>query len=334
MTPTPTLPIKKRVAVLMGGQSTEHDVSLNSGAMIVENLDRTQYEVFRVKISREGLWSFDGGVAVATYLGLQQLVEHKIDIVVLALHGQFGEDGVIQGALRLAGIRFTGSDVVGSAVAMDKALSMDILEADGLKVGEFVEAGREEAKDAGLWARLRADLSVPFVVKPNDGGSSVGASIVTEEKDFGPAVDAALQGSVSKRVIFQEYLQGKELTCAVLEEDGRPQALPVTEIVPKTQKFFDYEAKYTKGASDEITPARISPQLTKKVQAAAVQAHTLLRCRGYSRADIIAVGEDLYVLEVNTLPGMTKTSLLPQAAAATGMDFSQLLDRIISEGLR
>lgn len=354
-----------RVAVVMGGPSTEHDVSINSGLQVLAHLDRGRYDVLPITITREGRWlsgsapeqrSLEsrpdgsapapsaepaGADAPGAHGALDRLREEgRLDVVFLALHGAYGEDGCIQGLLRLAGVPFTGSGVLASALAMDKVKAKEIYAAHGIPVARqavvhrraWLAASADERRRLGAAALERAGL--PCVVKPVVGGSSVATEIVREGASLEPAVSAALE--VDERCLVEEHVAGTELTCGVLgggpHEDA--QALPLTEIVPVEGAFFDFRAKYTKGASREITPARVDAAATALVQSLAVKAHEALGCEGMSRTDFILRADGTPIaLETNTIPGMTSTSLLPQAAAAAGLTFPALLDRLIASAL-
>lgn len=294
--------MKLRVAVLSGGPSPEHDISLATGKVITRALDRTKYDVREVVIPRTGPWLPDAtGRAFA-------------DVAFLALHGRFGEDGTIQGLLDFAQIPYTGSGVLASALAMDKVRASALLATHRFDVPHEYSS--------------HDDIQFPCVVKPSAAGSSVGISIVRDPNDLDRAISHARE--FDNVVIIQEYIQGSELTCAVLDEgDNKPRALAPTEIIPKSSEFFDYTAKYTRGGSEEVTPARQPADIITRLQDAAVRAHTILGCRGLSRSDFILRDNVLYFLELNTMPGMTETSLYPQAAAAVGLSFPDLLDRII-----
>ena len=260
--------------------------------------------------------------------------EGDIDVVFIALHGPYGEDGTVQGLLELLGIPYTGSGVLASALAMDKLRSRQVLQASGLPVPAWIllDAAQWPAGRAELARRTGRDLGYPCVVKPNAQGSSIGVTIVREEAALDAAVELALgYGTV---VLIEEYLRGTELTCGILEDPdtGVPQALPVIEIVPK-REFFTYEAKY-QGASEEICPARISASHAAKAQDLALRAHTVLGCEGFSRVDLFLCGTDVVVLEVNTIPGLTEGSLIPLAARAAGIEYPELLDQMIAAALR
>jgi D-alanine-D-alanine ligase len=353
---------KLRVAVLMGGASSEHDVSISSGLQVLRSLDPAKYEAIPVEIGRDGSWQIgstpsapslaatsdgsapreEGAVALAPATGLQAGVdvlrgERRIDVAFLALHGARGEDGTMQGLLTLAGIPFTGSGVLASALAMDKVKAKELFALHGIPVArhsvvtrrDFARADDREA----LISRVVAEASVPCVVKPVVGGSSVATHVVLERADLPAALEDAL--SADARALAEERLVGTEVTCGVLGGGAHEDAvaLPVTEIVPASGTFFDYRAKYTKGACTDITPARIPEATAKLVQELSLRAHAALGCEGMSRTDFILRGDVPHALETNTIPGMTPLSLLPQQAAAAGMSFPELLDRLVRSAL-
>ena len=302
----------------MGGPSAEHEVSLLSGEVIYGHLDREKYEVTPVIVTKDGEWP----------IGVDKL-KNEVDIVFIAMHGEYGEDGVVQGLLRDAEIPFTGSDVLASALSMNKILSGRLLASHGLNIPHFIVAHKHEGVSVGL-----EDLDFPVIVKPANRGSSVGVTIVRTEDDLRSALEKAF--GFSRDAIIQEFIPGREVTCAVLDDGlGDAFPLPPTEVIPRLGAMFDYEAKYTPGASDEITPANLHDDAISFIQEVAVITHRAVGASGMSRTDMI-IGEDdvLYVLEINTIPGMTPTSLLPQAAKVHGLTFSDLLDRIIDAGQR
>ena len=305
---------KLTVALLSGGISSEREVSLNSGKQVFAALDKEKYTILRYDPKTD----------------LQRLVADapKIDAALIILHGPFGEDGTVQGLLDLLDIPYQGSGVLGSAVAMNKLMSKQLYQQVGLPVPSYLALKRADTVDpAGISARL----GLPVVIKPVQGGSSVGMSIVRSEKDLPGAIQKAFDYDTA--VLVEAYIDGIEITGGVLGNSD-PEALPLIEIIPdKNHEFFDYEAKYTAGVTQEICPARIDAALTEKARTYAVMAHEVLGCRGYSRTDLMLKGRDLFVLETNTIPGMTATSLFPQAAAAAGLPFGQLLDRLIELSL-
>jgi len=352
---------KTHVAVLMGGPTSEHEVSLHTGTVVINALDRDRYDIKPVRITREGRWlvpvgylaadafplaippapaldGVDGCTALECYDAPASLCENSgapVDVVFIAMHGPYGEDGTIQGMLEVLGLPYTGSGVLASALAMHKGLSRRVFLQAGLPLPRAREVSRRQSPEeraAALQAALD-DPGIPCVVKPASQGSSFGIGLCFSPCELAPAVDEAFR--YDDELLIEEYLEGLELTCPVLEKpDGSTVALPVIEIIPKHSRFFDYEAKYTAGATDEICPARIPPEITAEVQRLSVAAHSLLGCTGLTRADFILRDGTPYLLETNTIPGLTQTSLAPQAAQASGMSFPELLDCLIECALR
>jgi len=303
---------KLRVAVLMGGTSHERTVSLKSGAMVAAGLDRTRYDVVPV--------DFTGEVAPVVALAGQ------VDVVFLALHGPGGEDGRIQGLLDLLALPYTGSGVLGSALAMHKGMAKRIYRQAGIPTPDDITLWRG-ATDAGA-ARVREAVGLPCVVKPVSEGSTFGITIAREAGELEAALAEAFR--YGDEVIVEQFVQGIEISVPVL--GAVPQALPAIEIIPKSG-FYDFEMKYTPGATEEICPARISPAAAAKAANYAVLAHRVLCCYGVSRTDLIVAGDEPMVLETNSLPGMTETSLLPLSARVAGIPFSALLDRLIADAM-
>jgi len=305
---------KLTVALLAGGISSEREISLQSGQQVYAALDKNKYNVLQYDPKTD----------------LPRLVQDaaKIDVALIILHGPYGEDGTVQGLLDLLNIPYQGSGVLGSALAMNKLATKRLYEKAGLPVPAYVVYDRGDRVDP---EKCAAQIGLPLVVKPVEAGSSVGMSIVKTAAGLQSALEKA--GEYGKAVLVEAYIEGIELTGGVVGNKAL-EALPLIEIIPnKTYEFFDYEAKYTAGATQEICPARINAELTQKAQSYAKIAHHALFCRGYSRTDMILRDGEIYVLETNTIPGMTATSLLPQAAQKAGMNFSQLLDKLIQLGI-
>ncbi|MGF1510215.1 MAG: D-alanine--D-alanine ligase [Myxococcota bacterium] len=310
----------KKIAVFMGGPSREHEVSMWSGRQVLSVLED---DAFPVVVSKEGAWAIDGGPPRSFTEALGAL-KHDCEIAFLALHGPFGEDGTLQGLLETAEIPYTGSGLPASALAMDKIRSKLVYQALGLSTAPFVP----------VWAGdvVRAEelcFASEWVVKPARDGSSFGVHMC-ETHD---AVRHALAEMGGQDALVEARARGREFTCGVLDMDRGPTALPVTELIPGDgHPFFDFDAKYTSGATDEITPAEVSDEIRDQIQHLAVAAHRALGCRDMSRTDIMwnAQTRDLWILETNTIPGMTETSLLPQAAAAAGMTFEQLTRHVVA----
>lgn len=294
--------MSKHVAVLMGGWSAEREVSLRSGKACADSLQRGGYRVSRVDVGRD----------IASVL--QTL---KPDVAFNVLHGRPGEDGTLQGILEIQGIPYTHSGVMASSVAMEKDVAKVVMQAAGVPVPEGRVVTRQEAAKDHVLPR-------PYVLKPVAEGSSVGVFIVTEQHAHPPQELTRSDWSLGDRLLAEKYIPGKELTCAVMGD----RALDVIEIVAAT-KFYDYEAKYAPGGSKHVLPAQISPFVYQEVRRLALKAHHALGCRGVTRADFryddrSAGTEGLVCLEVNTQPGMTETSLVPELAAHAGMSFDEL----------
>ena len=320
-----------RVAVLMGGESLEHEVSLRSGAGAVAALRRMGHDILPVTIGRDGGWSFGESAPVPLPLAVSRLAEERPDCVFVALHGGAGEDGRIQGLLDLLGLPYTTSGSAASGLCMDKIRAKTVVGAAGIRVARqaVVTLAEWRACPEAVTAQVRDGIGVPCVVKAPNQGSSCGMAICRDGDTLASDIERVIE--VEGRLMVEAFVTGTEVTCAVLDTEpgARPRALPITEIRPKTSAYFDYEAKYTPGASEEITPAPIPEPLAETVRAAAVLAHEALGCRLWSRSDFILGPDGPVWLEVNTVPGLTETSLFPQAAAAAGISYDRLMDLFV-----
>jgi D-alanine-D-alanine ligase len=301
--------MSKHVAVLMGGWSAEREVSLRSGKACAEALTRVGYRVTRIDVGRD----------IATVLATL-----KPDVALNVLHGRPGEDGTLQGILEILAIPYTHSGVMASAVAMQKDIAKELFRGAAVPVPEGLVASRLEAAKHHL-------LAPPYVIKPIAEGSSVGVFIVNADHAHPPQELHREDWPYGDRVIVEKYVPGKELTCAILGNE----ALGVIEIVP-TVRFYDYEAKYALGGSKHLLPAPISPFVYQHVRRVALVAHRALGCRGVSRADFryddrIEGTGGLFCLEINTQPGMTETSLVPELAAHAGITFDELVQWMIED---
>jgi D-alanine-D-alanine ligase len=299
----------KHVAVLMGGWSAEREVSLNSGKACADAAERAGYRVTRVDVTRD----------IA-----RVLADLKPDVVLNVLHGPPGEDGALQGLLEIIGIPYSHSGVMASAVAMQKDIAKTVLRAAGVPVPGGMVANRLDAARAHM-------LPPPYVIKPLSEGSSVGVFIVRADHAHPPQELSRPDWKYGERVLVEPFIPGKELTCAVIAE--KPTA--VIEIIANTA-FYDYEAKYAPGGSTHLLPAPVSDEITQACQRLAVQAHRALGCRGVTRADFryddsLPGIAGLACLEVNTQPGMTQTSLVPELAAHAGMSFEKLVAWMIED---
>jgi D-alanine-D-alanine ligase len=300
----------KHVAVLMGGWSAERQVSLRSGAGCADALEASGYRVTRIDVSRD--------IAAV-------LAKLRPDVAFNALHGPVGEDGTIQGVFELLGIPYTHSGVLASALAVQKDLAKTIMRAAGVPVPEGLVVDRREA------AKHHA-LEPPYVLKPLNEGSSLGVVIVKEGRTHPPQEVGRADWPYGERLLAEKYVAGLELTCAVMGD----RALGVIDIQPVSESFYGYDAKYSKGGSIHVLPAKIKPNIYHEVQELALRAHRALGCRGVSRADFRydeTKGErgELVCLEVNTQPGMTETSLVPEMAAHAGISFGELVSWMVED---
>jgi D-alanine-D-alanine ligase len=289
--------MSRRVAVLMGGWSAEREVSLVSGAAVTDGLRQAGYDAWAIDVIRDP----------------RHLLEHltpRPDIVFNALHGRWGEDGTIQGLLDILSIPYTHSGLLASAIAMNKPQAKLVFERVGIPVAQHIVIGRAELAKGDPMPR-------PFVVKPINEGSSVGVRIVRNGTNLGALDD---DWGVGERMMIERFIPGRELTVAVMGD----RALAVTEITTE-RGFYDYDAKYAPGGSRHVVPAQVDPVVYAEAMRLALVAHQALGCRGVSRADLRWDGERLYMLEVNTQPGMTPTSLVPEQAASVGISFPQLV---------
>lgn len=298
-----------RVGVLMGGLSSEREISLKSGKAVFSALLEARVDAMSIDIITDDRQK-----------NIRLLKDSNLDCAFIALHGRFGEDGTIQEILEEINLPYTASGVCASRLAMDKIGSLKIFKQGGLSVpkSSFLEKSAYKSSQV-----FKNELGLPLVVKPANHGSSIGLSLVEREEEIPAAIDLAFQ--FDQRIVIEEYIYGRELTVGILDKE----ALPVIEIIPKN-KFFDFTAKYQAGLTDYIVPAVLEDIIAYNVQDVALRAHKLLGCSGCSRTDIILSKDGLpYVLEVNTIPGMTATSLLPKAAKIAGIDFNQLCLKLL-----
>ena len=334
----------------MGGPSSEHDVSMASGAQVFNALKTSsEFEVQAIVVDREGKWSLSQsapevlpkpGKAQDRPMPREEAIRgisllSQADAVFLAFHGPFGEDGTLQGMLESLSVPYTGSGPLASALAMNKAKAKELFRYHGLTTPQDLSLTSKaiQASISNAVEAIEANLNYPVVVKPNLGGSSLGVSLANDAEQLRGALEWATRFDAD--ILVEERIVGRELTCAVLEElDGSVRALPVIEIVPHRGDFFDFASKYEDGGSDEICPADLTADEARMVQEAAVKAHTALSCRGFSRTDLFLTDTGPVVLETNTIPGMTPNSLLPKAARAAGIPFPDLMAQLVALGMR
>ena len=301
---------KKHVAVLLGGFSSERPVSLSSGNACADALEQEGYRITRVDVARDV-----GSV----------LADLKPDVVFNALHGPFGEDGTIQGILEYLGIPYTHSGVLASALAMNKEQAKRVAKTVGIPIAESKVLDRFAIKN-------KHPMRPPYVVKPVNEGSSFGVVIVKEDQSHPPQIIASAEWRYGATVMVERFVHGRELTCAVMGDV----ALGVTEIIPVGHSFYDYDSKYVAGGSKHECPAKISPNIYQKIQTLSLKAHQAIGCRGVSRSDFRyddrhSQNGEIIWLEVNTQPGMTPTSLVPEIAAQAGHSFGDLVSWIVED---
>jgi D-alanine-D-alanine ligase len=298
---------QKRIGVLMGGWSREREISLRSGQKVFESLKRQGFNVLAIDVARDIP---------------QVLRKNKIEVAFIVLHGKPGEDGTIQGLLETMGIMYTGSGVLASALAIDKLISKRIFLSEGVPTPSYIPLLSEDDANP-VKTRAVKELGLPLVAKPRAEGSSIGVEIIRSAEQI-PSSVLKLREAFGD-LLLEEYVPGMTATCGILGTGTQTKALPVLELVPK-QEFYNYEAKYTKGATQFIIPARLDEEVYKSTQEIALNAHQVLGGWGFSRVDmVISPDGKPYVLELNTMPGMTELSDLPAEAEADGMSYDELV---------
>ena len=303
----------KKIAVLSGGRSSEREVSLKSGKAVEAALKKKSLKVI----------TLDSDENIA-----QNLKKERIDLAFIALHGKYGEDGTIQGLLELLNIPYTGSGVLASALALNKILAKKVFKAEGIPAPEVLGLGTRSSEFDHQLLNIRTQ--VPVVVKPVSQGSTLGVSIVKKEVELKDALKKAFE--YDEEVFVEKYIQGTEVTVSILGNEN-PQVLPLIEIIPESG-FYDYEAKYIPGKSKHIIPPRLPKKYCQKASEMALKAHFSLGCQGFSRAEVIISPEGTpYILDLNTIPGMTEISLYPEAARAAGIEFGDLCLKLLELAL-
>lgn len=324
---------KKNIALVMGGFSGEHDISINSGCQVYENLDHTKYNVYKIVIDRDGwYWLADDGTHRPVDRGnftIEGVV--RFDLAFIIVHGTPGENGVLQGYFDMLGIPYTTCGFYTSALTFNKGYCNPVVRSFGvvsLAKSKLIYGNQPIDTDA-----LLRELSLPLFVKPAAGGSSVATTKVKRAEDLLPAIQEAL--TEDSEVLVEEYIQGREFDCGVLRTKEKKYIFPVTEIIPTGgHEFFDYAAKYD-GFSNEVTPADVDKSISDQIQQVSSQLYDLLDCRGVVRFDYIydTNKQELYFLEVNTIPGQSAESIVPKQARAMGISTKELYEMIISSFL-
>lgn len=308
--------MNKKIIVLMGGPSSEREVSLNTGNAILAALQSKGYNAIGLELDPPRLF--------------EQLKEHQGEVVFNAIHGKFGEDGYLQGALELLDIPYTGSGVLASAIAMDKAVSKQIFKAEEIPTPPAKLFKKEEINSTTK-GNIIAEFGLPVVVKAVAQGSSIGVTIAENDIELSAAIEIAKK--YDNNILIEQYIKGRELTVAVMGSADIT-VLPIIEIVPHSGKY-DYQSKYTKGATDYLVPAQLTQTVADKVTNIAENTFKALGCKGVARVDfMLDQAENPYVLEVNTIPGMTATSLVPKAAKSAGITFEDLCEKILLMALK
>lgn len=317
---------KLRVGVMRGGLGSEYHVSLRTGGNVLAALERSKYEPHDILITNMGEWHIDGVLTTPSKL------PQYVDVVFNALHGEFGEDGKVQKILEAFNIPYTGSTSLASAIGMNKELAKKYFAAVGIKVPHGIVVSRgEEVND--VVARVERNLRAPYVVKPLSGGSSVGLSLARNDQELILGIEKAL--AYSEKALVEEYIRGREVTLGVVDscEGGGSYCTPPLEILLPEGQLFDYDQKY-KNLKHPVGPARMRDDERRALEDAALRAHIHLGARHYARYDFIMTEEGPYLLEVNTLPGLTDTSLLPQSLALNGLSLTEFLDYVLTLALK
>lgn len=317
-----------KVGVLRGGFGHEYEVSLKTGASVLKNLPADKYQPVDILITRDGVWHILGRP-----VSPEEAIR-KVDIIFNALHGEFGEDGQLQRILDLSKVPYTGSGALASALGMNKPKAKEIFRQAGFKVPQDIILRRELHQDAEEAAyQVFRRLSPPWIVKPSASGSSIGLYLARNYQELASSLEEVFK--ITDDVLVEEYIKGREATCGVVDRFRNQDChalLPIEIITPDNKKLFDYEAKYT-GITREICPGRFNQKEKAEIERLATEVHKLLGLRHYSRSDFVVSPKGVYVLEVNTLPGLTEESLVPKALKASGVDYPQFLDHIITLAL-
>ena len=306
----------KRIAILSGGDSSEAEVSRNSGRAIEKALSQRYSQIKQIELDKEII---------------SQLLAFEPDVIFPALHGPPGEDGTVQGMLELLGFPYVGSGVKSSAVAMDKILAKQIFKEAGLPLAKHVIAN-QESDTFDLLKKITSTLGNNICIKPPNQGSALGVTLISKAEDIEAALNDAFK--FGSKVLVEERVFGREITVGLLDTEEGVKAFPLIEVTTPKDTWYDYKHRYTVGLSNHVIPARIPSELSLSIQACAIEAHRALGCRDLSRADFLVRGDEYFLLEINTLPGMTGTSLYPEGAEGFGMNFPQLLDHLIGRALR
>lgn len=321
--------MKKKIALLAGGDSSEWKIAMEGAAQIERCLDPDKYDVYSILL-RHGSWTYELPDGTTTQLDRNDFSltiggeKIRLEYALIVIHGTPGEDGRLQGYLDMMGIPYSSCGFVSSVITFDKSACKRAVAGTGISLAREILVDRHRALDP---RKVVAELGLPLFVKPNASGSSFGVTKVKTEEELLPAVEAAF--AESDHVLLEEFIEGREISCGVMVAGGREYVFPITELVCETE-FFDYKAKY-EGLSREITPAPLDEAIVRKVNAMTLSAYKALNCRGVVRIDFIVKGDEPYMIEVNTIPGMSAHSIVPQQARCMGMSLGELYDLIIED---
>lgn len=332
---------KQNLALLFGGKNTEHEISILTATSVFKNLDQSKYEIKLIYINKNGVWNivddFDSIAIIKDASDLKGDLSQAIElfnsqnfIAFPLIHGKYGEDGTLQGMLEMLGVKYIGCGVLASALAMDKSVAKIIFDSIGLKTARSLTFESFESKDL-IFVKIVKEFKFPVFIKPARQGSSVGISKVYDHKSLLNAVKEAFE--FDSKILVQEYILGREVECAVLGKDDDIQASEIGEIRPKTD-FYSYKTKYTDGQADLIIPADLDEDVRSELQRQAKMAFKTLGCKDLARVDFFLTSEnEIYINEINTLPGFTSLSMYPMLWGASGLSYGELLDKLIRLGL-
>lgn len=319
----------KNIALITGGESSEWKIALEGAELVEKSLDRSKYNVYKI-VLHDGRWYYTDDEGKVSELDRNDFtldvkgVKIRPDYALILIHGTPGEDGRLQGYLDMMHVPYSSCGFVSSVLTFDKSACKRALYGTGINLAREIVLNRHDRPDPG---QIAATLGFPLFVKPNASGSSFGVTKVKRTEELLPAIEEAFKES--DRVLIEEYIAGREISCGVMIAGGKEYIFPITELISENE-FFDYDAKY-KGLAKEVTPAQLAPELVKKINRMTLDAYKALNCRGVVRIDFIVKGEDPYLIEINSIPGMSAHSIIPQQARQIGMSVSELYDIIIED---
>ena len=319
----------KNIVLITGGESSEWKIALEGAELVEKSLDRSKYNVYKI-VLHDGRWCYTDDEGKVSELDRNDFtldvkgVKIRPDYALILIHGTPGEDGRLQGYLDMMHVPYSSCGFVSSVLTFDKSACKRALYGTGINLAREIVLNRHDRPDP---EQIAATLGLPLFVKPNASGSSFGVTKVKRTEELLPAIEEAFKES--DRVLIEEYIAGREISCGVMIAGGKEYIFPITELISENE-FFDYDAKY-KGLAKEVTPAQLAPELVKKINRMTLDAYKALNCRGVVRIDFIVKGEDPYLIEINSIPGMSAHSIIPQQARQIGMSVSELYDIIIED---